>query len=142
MSAHFSLLHLSRTALAVGLAMMFPLASVAQDAMSEQALSIAIFSDRYIVAGRQFSDLQALERGLNPANLRLDACDQSSAERLLATVERLQHAYLEISMSGAGDARCAAAAAAHPNQVGDATTQAPTGERNPAVEQYWRSVMP
>jgi hypothetical protein len=142
MSAHFTVSHLSRTALAASLVLTFPLAGVAQNPVSEETLSIAIFSDRYIVAGRQFSGLKALQRGLNPSNLRLDGCDQASAARLLAMVERFQHAYLEIGVLGAGDPRCAAAAAAHPNRASDATMQVPASERNQAVDPYWRSVMP
>lgn len=126
-------------AVAGTVALMLPLAAIGKDPASARSLSVSVFSDRYVAAGRQFSDLAALEGWVKSAGLRvirLDGCGAGSAARLLATVERFQYAHLEIRMSEAGEPGCKTVA------TGRSIPVALTQERDPAVERYWRNVMP
>jgi hypothetical protein len=145
MSTHTIVSRFYRAAVAGGLAFIFPLAAVAVDTAPAQTLTVSVFSDGYIAAGRQFSDLDALERWVKPTSprvLRLDGCGPASATQLLATVERFQHAYLEIRMLGVGEPGCVAGVAGRPIRAAYAVTHVLAGERDDAVDRYWRSVMP
>jgi hypothetical protein len=143
MSAHTIVSRFFRTAVAGGLALILPLAAFALDPAPAWSLSVSVFSDRYIAAERQFTDLDALEgwvKSSSPRVIRLDGCGAASATRLLAAVERFQHAYLEIRMSEAGKPGCTPIGAGH--SIPTALTQVSAGEREPAVDRYWRNVMP
>lgn len=147
MSAHTIVSRFSRTAVAgavVGtVALLLPLAAFALDPAPARSLSVSVFSDRYVAAERQFTDLDALEgwvKSATPRVLRLDGCGAASATRLLAAVERFQHSYLDVRMSEVGDPGCATAAAGR--SIPAAMTPVSVGQRDPAVDRYWRNVMP
>jgi hypothetical protein len=147
MSAHTIVFRFCRTtaarAVAGSVALLLPLAAVALDPAPARSLSVSVFSDRYVAAGRQFSDLDALEgwvKSASPRVLRLDGCGAASAARLLATVERFQHSYLDIRMSEAGDAGCTTVAAGR--SIPAAIRQQPPGHHDFAVDRYWRNVAP
>ena len=143
MSAHTIVSRFSRAAVAGGLALILPLVAFALDPAPARSLSVSVFSDRYVAAGRQFSDLDALEgwvKSGSPRVLRLDGCGAASATRFLAAVERFQHVYLEIRMSEAGEPGCTTVAAGR--SIPAAVTEVSGGERDPAVDRYWRNVMP
>ena len=65
MNAH-SVVSRCRSALvAGGFALIFPLSGLALDNVPPEALSVKVFSDRYVAAGKPFSDLAALEAELS-----------------------------------------------------------------------------
>jgi hypothetical protein len=143
MSAYIIVSRFSRTAVAGGLALILPLAAFALDPAPARSLSVSVFADRYIAAERQFTDLDALEgwvRSFSPRVIQLDGCGAASATRLLATVERFQHAHLQIRMSGAGEPGCTTSGSGR--SIPAALAQLSAGEHEPAVDRYWRNVMP
>lgn len=136
-------LRFSRIVVAGGLALMLPLAVFALDPEPGRSVSVSVFSDRYLTAKRQFTDLDALEgwvKSATPRVLRLNGCGATSATRLLAAVERFQHVYLEIRMSEAGESGCTAGGAGR--SIPAAMTLVSAGGRDTAVTLYWRNVMP
>lgn len=142
MSTRPAVSRFSRT-VAAGFVSMLPLTVFAVDRTPARSLNISIFSDHYITAEKQFTDLDALEGWVKvspPRVLRLYACGAESAARLLAAVERFQHAYIELRMAETGQPGCTTIAAGRSIPV--AATQAPASERDPAVGRYWRNVMP
>jgi hypothetical protein len=100
-----------RAVLAAG-ALTVPLAALAVDNVPPEALNVKVFPDRYVAAGKQFTDLAALETWAKPIRLRtlwLDSCGNASTKQLLAAVERFYTVYAEgvqIRTFGPGDPGC------------------------------------
>jgi len=106
-----------RAVLAAGaLALTVPATAFAADVPPE-ALNVKVFPDRYVAAGKQFTDLAALEAWAKPIRIRtlwLDSCGNASTRQLLAAVERFYTVYTEgvqIRTFGPGDPGCLAPAA-------------------------------
>jgi hypothetical protein len=78
----------------IALALAVPLsASAAGD-----TLDVKVLPDRYLVAGRSFADVAALEAWARPARIRtlqLETCGPASTRQLLAAVERFQAVSVE-----------------------------------------------
>jgi hypothetical protein len=78
----------------IALALAVPLsASAAGD-----ALNVKVFPDRYVAAGRSFTDVAALEAWAKPTRIRtlsLKTCGAASTRQLLAAVERFQSVSVE-----------------------------------------------
>jgi hypothetical protein len=75
-----------------------PLPALAADDVPPEALNVKVYADRYMAAGKQFSDLASLESWAKPIPLRamwLDNCNPASVRQLLAAVERFQGAFAE-----------------------------------------------
>jgi hypothetical protein len=112
-----------------------------------EALNVRVFPDRYVAAGKPFSDLAALEAWARPMRIRtlwLDLCGDASTRQLVAAVERFHAVYAEgvqIRTFAAGEPRCLEATdqgdAARPG-VGWALVDA----AYLATDQYGRSAMP
>lgn len=137
-----------RTALvAGGFALILPLSGLAIDNVPPEALSVKVFPDRYVAAGKPFSDLADLEAWAKPIRIRvlwLDSCGPASTSRLLAAVERLHTVYVEgvqIRTFAASEPACVGAT----EQAGSTRsrlTQARTDESYYAIDQYGRSTIP
>jgi hypothetical protein len=83
-----------------GLALILPLSGFTQDNAPPEALNVKVFPDRYVAAGKPFSDLAALEAWAKPIRIRvlwLDSCGPASTKQLLAAVERFHFVYAEES---------------------------------------------
>ncbi len=112
MSANAVLSRCRRNIAATGFALIFPLAGVAADSVPPEALNVKVFPDRYVAAGKQFSDLAALEAWAKPIRIRtlwLDSCGNASTRQLLAAVERFYTVYSEgvqIRTFAPGDPGC------------------------------------
>jgi hypothetical protein len=139
--------HCRRTLVAGGFALMVPLAGFAADNVPPEALNVKVFSDRYVAAGKPFSDLAALEAWAKPIRIRvlwLDSCDPASAKSLLAAVERFHSVYVEgiqIRTFGASDPGCAfAAEQASWTEAG--VKRLPASEEYHAADDSGRSRMP
>src|SRR5512132_1536009 len=81
-----------------GLALMLPLSAFGLDSVPPEALNVKVFPDRYVAAGKPFSDLATLEAWAKPIHIRtlwLDSCGTASTKQLLAAVERFHSVYAE-----------------------------------------------
>ncbi len=82
------------------------------DSVPPEALNVKVFPDRFVAAGKPFSDIAALEAWAKPIRIRtlwLDSCGNGSTKQLLAAVERLHSAYAEgvqIRTFAAGEPAC------------------------------------
>jgi len=130
-----------------GLALIFPLSALGLDSVPPEALNVKVFPDRYVAAGKPFSDLAALEAWAKPILIRtlwLDSCGNAATKQLLAAVERFHSVYVEgvqIRTFAAGAPECLGAA----EQVGwarNAVSRAPADAAYYATDQYGRSTMP
>ena len=128
---------------ATGVAAALPLAAVASDVPPE-ALNVKVFPDRYVAAGKQFTDLAALEAWAKPIPLRtlwLDSCGNAATKQLLAAVERFYAVYAEgvqIRTFAPGDPGCLVPVA---DQTGPARGL-PAAYEYLATDRGGRSAMP
>ena len=130
-----------------GFALIFPLSGLALDNVPPEALSVKVFSDRYVAAGKPFSDLAALEAWAKPIRIRtlwLDSCGPASTGQLLAAVERFHRVYVEgvqIRTFAAGEPACLGTAE-QASWDRDSVTRAPADDAYYATDQHGRSTMP
>ena len=138
--------HLNRVSVAAALALVFPLAGLAQDRTSGATLSVTVFPDRYVSAGVPFVGLDALAALVAPSNpsvLQLDACGAESANALLAAAERFRGSYQAIRvLAAAADPACTAAVTLGAVRVSQAGGALPVRAADVPTDRYWRSVMP
>jgi hypothetical protein len=101
-----------RTVVAGSLGLILPLSALAVDNVPPEALSVKVFPDRYVAAGRAFTDLGTLESWARPIRIRvlwLDNCNPASVQPVLAAVERFHLAYsegIQIRTFGPGEPGC------------------------------------
>ena len=113
---------ISRFFAAVGACVGLAQAAVAQDSIAAEPVSVWIFSDRYISAEHEFSDLEPLDARIQPTRprvVRLDLCEPFAA-RLLSMAYQFRDFHLEIRPLVAEHSAC----------------------MDQAVDRYWLSVMP
>ena len=145
MNVHSIVSRFNRLSVAAGLALVFPLAALAQDRTSGATLSVAAFPDRFVSAGVPFVDLDALAALVDPANpsvLRIAACGDESANAMLVAAERFSGSYLELAMQVASEPACTTAARLGAIRVSQAGGPLPIRNSYVPSERYWRSVMP
>ena len=147
MSIHPVVSRYCTTLVAGGFALILPLSGLAIDNVPPEALSVKVFPDRYVAAGKPFADLAELEAWAKPIRIRvlwLDSCGPASTSRLLAAVERFHTMYVEgvqIRTFSLGAPACVGAT----EQAGwalDGLTQARTDASYYATDQSGRSTMP
>src|SRR5262245_35624945 len=132
-----------RTIAATGLALALPLAALASDVPPE-ALNVKVFPDRYVAAGKPFTDLAALEAWAKPIRIRtlwLDSCGNASTKQLLAAVERFYAVYTEgvqIRTFGPADPGCLEAVAVQASP----TRALPAAREYLATDGAGRSTLP
>ena len=142
MNAHTVASHCRWTLMAGGLALVFPLSGLGLDSVPPEALNVKVFSDRYVAAGKPFSDLAALEAWAKPIHIRtlwLDSCGNASAKQLVAAVERFHSVYAEgvqVRTFAAGEPECLGAG----EQAGVSRPLADVAYH--ATDQHGRSTMP
>lgn len=113
MNAHVAVARCCRGLVAGGLAFSLPLAAFALDNAPAEGLSVKVYPDRYVAAGRPFPDLAALEAWAKPTRIRvlwLDGCGSDSAKPLLAAVERFHSVHadaIQIRTFGPEEQGCA-----------------------------------
>ena len=146
MNARSVVSHCRSAVVAGGFAFVLPLSGLAFDNAPPEALSVKVFPDRYVAAGKPFSDLVALEAWAKPIRIRtlwLDSCGPASTGQLLAAVERFHRVYVEgvqIRTFAAGEPTCVSAEQATWDR--DSVTGEPADEAYYATDQYGRSTMP
>jgi hypothetical protein len=105
-----------RTVIADACALAFPLSGAAANNVPPETLNVKAFPDRYVVAGKLFADLAALEAWAGPIANRsawLDFCYPATTRELVSTVERLHSAYsggMQIRTPHPGEGGCVPAA--------------------------------
>ena len=144
MSAYAVLSRCRRSIVVTALALGFPLAGLAADNVPPEALNVKVFPDRYVAAGKQFTDLAALEAWAKPIAIRtlwLDSCGNASTKQLLAAVERFYAVYAEgvqIRTFAPGDPGCLEPVA----DLGTRVFAIPAGYEYLATDRSGRGVMP
>jgi hypothetical protein len=109
---------------------------------------VKVFPDRYVAAGKPFSDLATLEAWAKPILIRvlwLDSCGLASTRPLLAAVERFHRVYVDgvqIRTFAGGEPECLDPADERNNWRRDAVSRAPADKAYYATDQYGRSTMP
>jgi hypothetical protein len=143
----FVVSRLCRSIVAGALALAFSLPALALDNAPPEALSVKVFPDRYVAAGKPFSDLAALEAWAKPILVRvlwLDSCGPASTKQLLAAVERFHRVYAEgvqIRTFAAGEPECFGTAE-QASRDPDGMIRERTDAGYYATDQLGRSTMP
>jgi hypothetical protein len=134
-----------RAVLAAGsFALTLPLAALAADDLPPEALHVKVYPDRYVVSGRPFADLAALEAWAKPIRIRtlwLDSCGNAATKQLVAVVDRFYAVYVEgvqIRTFAPGDPGCLEPAAVRAT----ATRALPATYEYLATDRAGRSALP
>jgi hypothetical protein len=107
-------------------------------------VSIAVFADHYVVAGRSIDDLNVLETTLQTVPdrpIQLNQCGAGTARALKAAAHRFRDRPIEIRTPAAGALQCADSALTM-RRVAESTKPLPHGIDDAAVELYWDSITP
>ena len=145
----YAVLARCRSTLAAGsIALILPVSALAVDAAPPEALSVKVFPDRYVAAGKPFSDLAALEAWATTIRIRtvwLDGCGPASTKQLLAAVERFHRVYVEgvqVRTFALEESGCLAPAAERVSFGVDEVARLPSAREYQATDQRGRGVMP
>lgn len=112
---------------------------------SAPSVSVAVFAEHYVLAGRQIDDLDALERAvnaINPRAVRLEACGDGTARAQMAAAHRFRSRYLELRLLEPGAPGCQAAVIPQAVPVSQRLGPRPFGIDDAAVERWWYDQMP
>lgn len=102
------------------------------------AVSIAVFADHYVLAGRSIDDLNVLEATLQAAPdrpIQLNQCGSGTARALKAAAHRFRDRPIDIRLPAAEAPQCADAATMR--RVVETTKPLPLGIDDATVERYW-----
>lgn len=131
--------------LAAMTAMVLVGASFQVGAQSQRLLAVGVFADQYIVAGRSYDDLNALEaavRRLDVSAVRLDACGTADPIAQRAAAHRFRDLYLELRVLARDAPVCAGYLSAYVMPAGAGSAGEPTGIDKVAVDAWWHTLMP
>ena len=107
-------------------------------------VSIAVFADHYVVAGRSIDDLNVLETLLQTMPdrpVQLNPCGAGTARALRAAAHRFRDRPIEVRSPAAEAPQCADAVATM-RRVFETTKPPPLGIDDVAVDRYWDSISP
>ena len=108
-------------------------------------VSIAVFADHYVLAGRSIDDLNVLETALQTAPdrpIQLNQCGSGTDRALKAAAHRFRDRPIDIRSPAAQAPQCADAAPTM-RRVVETTRPLPLGIDDAAVERYWdESIQP
>jgi hypothetical protein len=128
-------------------ALVLPLPVIAAESLPPETLDVIVLPDRYVAAGKPFTDLAALEAWARPIVLRsvwVDFCYSPTTPQLVAVVERLYSKYsssVQIRTLPPDEGECAAAAgSATTTGAGERLTLA--GANYLAVDAFGRGKLP
>jgi hypothetical protein len=105
---------------------------------------ITVFSDRYVLAGRAFDDLNLLEKHTTAMQVRavtLLACGPGVTRPLKAAVERFRHVPVQMLVLDSDTPECSSTAPLAIT-VRERDGQRPYGIDDEVVERYWRELIP
>jgi hypothetical protein len=135
---------LRRTILAAGGSLLW-LLPIGGAGAQTPAVSVGVFPDHYVAAGRSFDDLNALEDAIapmRPERVQLTACGDGTARALRAAAHRFRNASLELRTAARGDAACEPGSAARAVRVSQIAGPRPTGIHDEAVDRWWNGMQP
>jgi hypothetical protein len=118
-------------------------AAAAQTPTSD--VSITVFADHYVLAGRLIDDLDALEdavSAMRPRTVTIDACGAGTARAQRAAAHRFRNLYLDLRVVETNAPSCQAAITPRAVPVSQRTGQRPFGIYDEAVDRWWNNVMP
>jgi hypothetical protein len=104
---------------------------------------VAVFADHYVLAGRSYDDLDALEdaiAAMHARGVRLEACGENTARAQLSAAHRFRNLYLDLRASGADQAACQPAFVARAVPAGQRFGLKPYGINDEAVGRWWSAV--
>ena len=107
--------------------------------------TVGVFAEHYVLAGRSYDDLDALEqavRAAQPRSIRLDACAAGSEDALRAAAHRFRDTYIELRTAGTDATVCATPRVALAVPASHRAGPKPYGIDHVAVDQWWHSLMP
>ena len=108
-------------------------------------VTVAIFPDHYVLAGRYIDDLDTLEDAIavmHPRGVRLEACGEGTSRALRAATHRFRNLYLDLRVAGTGDPACQPAPIARAVPASQRVGQRPFGIYDDAVDRWWNNLMP
>lgn len=133
---------LAAFALAIGLC----IAATSQAQRPSAGVSVAVFSDRYELAGQVFDHLDRLESAVmaqRPRMVALEGCEPGATRALKAATHRFRHLPLQLSSAlEPGEGSCPSQPGVGPMHVGLPAGGRPFGIDDEAVERYWREILP
>ena len=108
------------------------------------AVTVAVFADHYVLAGRFIDDLDRLEdaiAAMHPRGVRLDACGEGISRALRAATHRFRNLYLDLRTAAIDDAACQSASVPRAVPVSQRFGQRPFGIYDEAVDRWWSTIM-
>lgn len=134
--------HFYRLAASIAAAI-FMLATAAVSQAAPGTATVTVLADRYVVAGRAFDSLRALEAHLNvlrPQGLRIQACGTTSIRQWKAAMYRFRNLPLEPGVLNPHEAECSSA---QPLAIRAGSRAGQSDDIDDlAVNRYWRELMP
>ena len=121
------------------------LAATGAVAAQVPVVSVAVFADHYVVAGRFIDDLDTLEdaiAAMRPQGVRLEACGDGTARAQRAAAHRFRNLYLDLRVAGSGDSVCQPASSARAVPISQRSGQRPLSIYDDAVDRWWNNLMP
>jgi hypothetical protein len=106
-------------------------------------VTVAVFADHYVFAGRSFDDLDRLEDAIAAAQLRglqLEACGDQTARAQRAAAHRFRNLYLDLRSNGKENALCQPASDARVAPASQRFGQRPYGIQDEAVDLWWSTI--
>lgn len=130
-------------ATASGLWLSFSGSAAAQSPMPE--VTVTIFAEHYVLAGRAIDDLDVLDNAVSPGRphvVRLYACGGRTARAQQAAAHRFRDLYLELRVLDTDSPACRFAAGPRLVPVSPRLGERPTGIDDEAVDRWWNELMP
>lgn len=107
-------------------------------------VTVTVFADHYVLAGRYIDDLDTLEDAIatvRPRGVRLEACGERTSRAHLAAAHRFRNLYLDMRIAGIDDTTCQSASVARVMPVSQRFGQRPYGIYDEAVDRWWSTLM-
>jgi len=106
-------------------------------------VTVAIFADHYVLAGRHIDDLDRLEdaiAAMHPRGVRLEACGDGTSRALRAATHRFRNLYLDLRVSMIDDTACQSASVARAVPVSQRFGQRPFSIHDESVDRWWSTL--
>lgn len=130
---------------AVTSALLMSLSTGAPAKAPKPDLTITVFGEHYMFAGRVIDDLDVLEdavRARAPDAIRLDACGRAADYAQRAAAHRFRGLNLELRLLGPDTSACRPTSDARQTRTSARRSQPPFGIDHEAVDNWWHRSMP
>src|SRR5678815_3131774 len=119
------------------------LATTGGVAAQEPVVSVAVFTDHYVLGGRYIDDLDELVVAIataRPRGVRIEACGEGASRAFRAAAHRFRNFYLDLRTAGIDDTACQSASVARAMPVSQSLGQGPFNINDEAVDRWWSTV--